>query len=61
MIGTQHPALPPSDDYASGMGLISRRGCMMITYHDDFGEVCRNTTRPEMLGVFDEEPLAQAA
>lgn len=55
MIGTQHPALPPSDDYAAGMGLISRRGCMMITYHDHFGEVCRNTTRPEMLGVFDED------
>jgi hypothetical protein len=49
MISTQHPSLAPSDDYASGMGLISRRGCMMITYHDDYGEVSRNTTRPEML------------
>lgn len=51
MVSTQHPALPPSDDYASGMGLISRRGCMMITYHDDYGEVNRNTTRPEMLDL----------
>lgn len=49
MISTQHPSLAPSDDYASGMGLISRRGCMMITYHDLLGEVSRTTTRPEML------------
>jgi hypothetical protein len=51
MISTQHPSLAPSDDYASGMGLISRRGCMLITYHDSFGEVARNTTRPEMLAA----------
>jgi hypothetical protein len=58
MIATQHPSLAPSDDYAAGMGLISRRGCMMITYHDDFGEVGRNTTRPEMLGLLEPEALA---
>lgn len=51
MIATQHPSLAPSDDYASGMGLISRRGCMMVTYHDAYGEVSRNTTRPEMLAM----------
>ncbi len=51
MIATQHPSLAPSDDYASGMGLISRRGCMMVTYHDLYGEVSRNTTRPEMLAA----------
>lgn len=51
LIGTQHPSLAPSDDFASGLGLISRRGCMMITYHDDYGEVSRNTTRPEMLSL----------
>jgi hypothetical protein len=51
MISTQHPSMAPSDDYASGMGLISRRGCMLITYHDSFGEVARNTTRPEMLAA----------
>lgn len=49
MVATQHPSLAPSDDYASGMGLISRRGCMMITYHEDYGEVDRRTSRPEML------------
>lgn len=49
MIPTRHPSLAPSDDYALGKGLISRRGCMMITYHDEYGEVSRNTTRPEML------------
>ncbi len=55
MVATQHPSLAPSDDYALSKGLVSRRGCMMITYHDEFGEVGRNTTRPEMLGVFDED------
>jgi hypothetical protein len=49
MISTQHPSLAPSDDYALGKGLVSRRGCMMITYHDEYGEVSRRTTRPEML------------
>jgi hypothetical protein len=51
MLSTQHPSLAPSDDYALGMGLVSRRGCMLITYHDEYGEVARNTTRPEMLGL----------
>lgn len=55
MVSTQHPALPPSDDYASGLGLVSRRGCLMVTYDDDYGQVCENTTRPEMLGVFDDD------
>ena len=32
-------------------GLISRRGCLMVTYHDEYGEVSRNTTRPEMLAA----------
>lgn len=51
MIATQHPSLAPSDDYALGMGLVSRRGCLLITYHDRYGEVFRNTTRPEMLAA----------
>lgn len=51
MVATQHPSLAPSDDYASGLGLISRRGCMMITYHEDYGEADRRTTRPEMLSA----------
>lgn len=49
MVATQHPSLAPSDDFAMGLGLISRRGCLLVTYHDDYGEVARNTTRPEML------------
>jgi hypothetical protein len=56
LLATQHPSLAPSDDYALGKGLISRRGCMMITYHDEYGEVSRSTTRPEML-----DPMLRAA
>lgn len=51
MVAIQHPTLAPSDDYALSKGLISRRGCMMITYHDEYGEANSVTTRPEMLGV----------
>ena len=49
MLQQQHPSLAPSDDYASGMGLVSKRGCIRITYHAEYGEVDRATTRPEML------------
>lgn len=58
MIATQHPTLAPSDDYALSKGLISKRGCMLITYDDNFGEVARSTVRPEMLGVHDAVALA---
>lgn len=51
LVATQHPSLAPSDDYALSKGLISRRGCMMLTYHDEYGEVSRCTTRPEMLAA----------
>lgn len=51
MIATQHPSLAPSDDYALGKGLISRRGCVLVTYHDSFGEVGRTMARPEMLAA----------
>lgn len=51
MLQTQHPTLAPSDDYAAGMGLVSKRGCMRITYHAEYGEVDRATTRPEMLAA----------
>lgn len=51
MVAVQHPSLAPSDDYALSKGLISRRGCHLITYHDEYGEVTRRTTRPEMLGL----------
>lgn len=49
MIAIQHPSLCPSDDFAAGKGLSSHRGCMMMSYHDDFGEFSSMTTRPEML------------
>lgn len=49
MVATQHPSLAPSDDYALSKGLISKRGCVMTTYHDNYGQVFENTTRPEML------------
>lgn len=49
MIAIQHPSLCPPDDYAGGKGLSSHRGCMMMTYHDEYGEVSCRTTRPEML------------
>jgi hypothetical protein len=55
LLATQHPSLAPSDDYALSKGLVSRRGCLMVTYHDEYGEVARNTTRPEMLGVFEDD------
>ncbi|WP_300573631.1 hypothetical protein [Phenylobacterium sp.] len=58
LIATQHPSLAPSDDYALSKGLVSRRGCMLVTYHDAFGEVGRSTVRPEMLGV---PPALEAA
>lgn len=62
LVATQHSALPPSDDYALSKALISRRACQIVTYHDDYGEHCTHTIRPEQLGVFDEdEALAQAA
>ena len=49
LITLQHPSLAPSGDYALGKGLISRRGCILCTYHDEYGEVGQMTTRPEML------------
>ncbi len=60
MLMTQHPSLAPSDDYALSKGLISKRGCMMITYHDAYGEVSRSTTRPEMLGCDTVTPERRA-
>lgn len=58
MLTLQHPSLCPSDDYASGKGLISHRGCIRTTYHDEYGEVSSATTRPEMLFAADQESAA---
>jgi hypothetical protein len=37
-------------DAARG-GWMSERQCTAITYHADFGQVCRNTVTPEMLQI----------
>lgn len=45
----QHSTLASRDAYASRGGWMSERQCTAITYHSEFGQVCRNTVTPEML------------
>ncbi|MEH6434273.1 hypothetical protein [Massilia sp. DD77] len=45
----QHSTLASRDAYAARGGWMSERQCTAITYHADFGQVCRNTVTPEML------------
>jgi hypothetical protein len=45
----QHSTLAARDAYAARGGWMSERQCTAITYHADFGQVCRNTVTPEML------------
>jgi hypothetical protein len=45
----QHSTLAARDAYAARGGWMSDRQCTAITYHADFGVVCRNTVTPEML------------
>jgi len=47
----QHSTLASRDGYAARGGWMSERQCTAITYHADFGQVCRNTVTPEMLEV----------
>jgi hypothetical protein len=47
----QHSTLATRDAYAARGGWMSDRQCTAITYHTDFGQVCRNTVTPEMLQV----------
>jgi hypothetical protein len=47
----QHSNLPPRDAHAARGGWMSERQCTAITYHCEFGQVCRNTVTPEMLGA----------
>jgi hypothetical protein len=47
----QHSTLAARDAYAARGGWMSERQCTAITYHSDFGQVCRNTVTPEMLLV----------
>jgi hypothetical protein len=45
----QHSTLAARDAYASRGGWMSERQCTAITYHEDFGQVARNTVTPEMI------------
>jgi hypothetical protein len=45
----QHSTLAARDAYASRGGWMSERQCTAITYHDQFGQVARNTVTPEMV------------
>jgi hypothetical protein len=47
----QHSTLVARDAYAARGGWMSERQCTAITYHAEFGQVCRNTVTPEMLQV----------
>jgi hypothetical protein len=47
----QHSTLAARDAYAARGGWMSERQCTAITYHADYGQVCRNTVTPEMLAV----------
>lgn len=47
----QHPTLAARDAYAARGGWIADRAATAITYHQDFGQVARNTVTPEMLAV----------
>lgn len=45
----QHSTLAARDAYASRGGWMSERQCTAITYHQEFGQVARNTVTPEMI------------
>lgn len=45
----QHRTLAAPDSHASRGGWMSGRDAKVITYHSEFGEVCRNTVSVEML------------
>jgi len=49
MVTEQHTTLAARDAYAAKGGYISQRGASVITYHKKYGEVARNTIKPEML------------
>lgn len=46
----QHATLSARDAYAARGGWMSERQCTSITYHEEFGQVARNTVTPEMIG-----------
>lgn len=47
----QHSTLAARDAHAARGGWFSERQAIAITYHQDFGEVCRSTVTPEMLAA----------
>jgi hypothetical protein len=51
MTVVQHSTLAARDAYAARGGWMSERQCTAITYHADYGQVCRNTVTPEMLAA----------
>jgi hypothetical protein len=51
MMVVQHSTLASRDAYAARGGWMSERQCTAITYHTEFGQVCRSTVTPEMLAV----------
>ncbi len=54
----RHETLAAPDAYAAGGGWLSGRSAKRITYHKDFGEVGRDTLRPEMVAGASRLPLA---
>lgn len=49
MTVTQHTTMAARDAYAARGGWLSDRAISSITYHQDYGQVARNTVTPEML------------
>jgi hypothetical protein len=45
----QHPTLAARDAFAARGGWVSERQASAITYHEEYGEVGRNTVIPEMI------------
>lgn len=50
MVIEQHRTLSSPDAYAANGGWLSGRSAKVITYHNEYGEVARNTITPQMLG-----------
>ncbi len=48
----QHPTLAARDAYAARGGWVAEGQASSITYHEEWGQVARNTVVPEMLGEF---------
>lgn len=49
MIVEQHQTLASKDSHAIRGGYSSKRSAKVITYHKEYGEVSRDTIRPEMI------------